>query len=337
MTKDGVDNLQEEALKALDREVSGKSRSMAAIESEISPSIEKRLAVGYSVAGKKDYRLELRVHRKSGLAFAYGEQLQQKYGADVNVVVVDAVTTPAHVDVSTTAHGVLSERQSELRPGLSISRVDAKAGTLGVLVETNAGVALMSAGHVIAQSGDAENGDWIYQPGKPDAMPLKMELRVAKLSNSVELSSDELNTLDVAIAHLRNGVQHAGNEFPKLSCPVDGKSLGKILSFKDLEGLGKEPRVAKVGRTSGYTQGVLTALNLRRLSVRTARGNHNFGELFEITWEDKPFSKPGDSGACVFSLDGLDPFGIHFASDAKNRSYACSLINALSEFKATLI
>jgi hypothetical protein len=337
VTESSVLDLRDQAFQTFDKTVLGRARPSAKSEAEVSERVDKRLAIGYSVIGKKDFRLEVRVQRNSGPALAYAESLRETHGSEVNIVIVDVISTPPSINVASSANSILRKKHDVVRPGLSISRVDARAGTLGVLAEVEKGIGLLSAAHVIAQSGDSKDGDWIYHPGKPDQNPLSMKHRVARLWDAVELSSDELNRVDAAIALLEEEVEHAGNELPAIGSPVDGKRIKSAMSLDELVGLGSNPRVAKVGRSTGYTEGILTALDVQRLSVRAPRGNHNFAGVLEISWDGTTFSKPGDSGAALFSLDGLRAIGVHFASDEQKASYSCLLFEALKQFEATLV
>jgi hypothetical protein len=211
-----------------------------------------------------------------------------------------------------------------------------------MLIEIKEGTAILSASHVIAKSGGADIGDWVYHPGKPDVSPLGIVNRVARLHDATELSKDEINEMDAAVAVLLNGIQHDGNRFPSgIGGPFEGKTLTNVLDAEEIEDLGPRPTVGKVGRSTGYTTGILTAINVRRLPVKTSKGNYSFGNVIEITWHNrkKRFSDLGDSGAIVFSVDAFAALGLHFAGDWQEYqkiglSYSCHLKPILKHFLA---
>ena len=314
------------------------------LESVVARDIDKRLAVGYVKVGKDDYRLELRVQREGGLAHEAAENVKRDAKGNANIIVVEQITMPTQKEVQDVpGHSRLTAKQERLHLGLSVSHRDGVAGTLGALVETTAGDAILSACHVLALSGSAEENDWIYQPGKPDQKPLSATDRIGRLSNFVEFSRDALNTMDAAIATLKEGVAHDGNRIPDgLRCPRAGDRLTKTVDPTTLE---VGTRVGKIGRTTGYTTGEITAVALGRKAVRSgAAGNLSFTNVMEVTWEakDKPFTRPGDSGSLVFTLEPLAAVGLHFAgsriaASGVGLSYTCDLEPILAHFHVSLL
>jgi hypothetical protein len=104
--------------------------------------------------------------------------------------------------------------------------------------------------------------------------------------------------------------------------------------------------VSKIGRTTGFKQGLVKAIALDNVSVRTPIGNLMFDDTIEIEWlpDKKPFSKPGDSGSVVFVEDDLSVIGLHFAGGHKQNgarrigvSYSCNIRTVLKDYGVSLM
>jgi hypothetical protein len=334
MKLDRVLEVRDEWLSDFDSQHGSGAEGGPQTEGAVASAFDRRLAAGFSIGGKENCRVEIRVQRKSGPAWAFAENLKEKYPDDVNVELVGTVFVPPSSDVKKKG-AALIDQCPRLCPGLSVCHRDTRAGTIGMMVELKKGPALLSAAHVIAKSGNAEKNDPIYHPGKPDIEPLGLEYRVAKLAGAVDLTEDDLNQIDAAVGILNDDVDFT-NALPNgVSCAEEGKILKKVLTLQELAKLGPEPFVCKVGRTTGYTMGRLTALDVKRLPVRTPRGNYAFGGILEVSWTDGAFSRPGDSGSVVYVASPLAGIGLHFASDGESKSYACLLEKVLDYFKAT--
>jgi len=78
----------------------------------------------------------------------------------------------------------------------------------------------------------------------------------------------------------------------------------------------EETELAKIGRTTGYTVGILNAFSLDNVSVSVPGiGLVSFDNCIEVRWKavDQAFTKPGDSGAVVFTVKSRKAVGLHFA------------------------
>lgn len=258
------------------------------------------------------------------------------------VAEVEEANLPLRQDVEATpGHKMLTGRCDPLHIGASIGHVDGWAGTLGCFVEKGGRIGLLSCSHVLAMSGRPTRDQiLIHQPGKPDMQPpiFTGSTRVATLQDEyVEFSLNEANLIDAALAFLKRPDNHLSNVIPgRLGCALGGKRLAAVM---DLAEIPLPLRVAKIGRTTGYTEGTLTSI-LDRVAVRNREIGAviSFNQVLSVRWDDKgtPFTKAGDSGALVFSVDGLRPVGLHFASPG-GRSYACPLQKVLDVFEARLI
>ncbi len=180
----------------------------------------------------------------------------------------------------------------------------------------------------------------VHHPGKPDVDQLSGRTVIATLGRDFSVfSTNDANRFDAAIASLDDDVDHSGNTLPRgLGCPLEGRVLDTVAETSDiLPGV----KVGKIGRSTGYTEGWLTAVDFGTLRVRnpSINGVLTFERSMEIAWEEesRPFTRPGDSGAIVFTLDPLRAIGIHFASPRVGYSYACPLKGALDLFRADIL
>lgn len=159
-------------------------------------------------------------------------------------------------------------------------------GTLGCLVSKGAGTGLktyvLSNNHVIALSNTAPIGSLILQQGQGDGGANPGD-GIANLSNFIPVNySGGNNTVDCAIAEVINtslvtpSIITIGN--------ITGIAAAVINDF-----------VQKSGRTTGYTTGTITAVNVT--------SNVNFGSFGTATFIHQiaatKMSDPGDSGSIV--------------------------------------
>jgi hypothetical protein len=281
-----------------------------------SGDIEKRLASGFIGLGNGEYRLELRVQRAGGLAHDFALEFASKMGEYANVEVVKETEVTPRIDVKEEpVCKNLTQRPVPISLGLSVSHENGSAGSIGGIVESRKGDAVLSAAHVIALAGRANKNDWIYQPGAPDVDPLTVDERVGKLWGFV----------------LPKGV----------NCPWAGRSISRFADRKHIE-VGM--RIGKIGRTTCYTEGTLSALDVRRHSIRTStHGNLAFGNLVEVTWDsiEEPFTLPGDSGALYFVAESLKAVALHVAAgeheDGRGVSFGCELLPMLTRLRLSMV
>jgi hypothetical protein len=190
-------------------------------------------------------------------------------------------------------------RARPLRPGVSIAHVDVSAGTLGAFVELGGDVHALSNYHVLVGSPSAAVGDAVLQPGPADGGRDPRD-RVGTLAKCAPLAAGRTATVDCAVAHL-------ADVEVELDYPV-----GLVTRTAAAEG---DERVEKIGRTTGVTQGRVTAIELDDVVV-------GYGdELGELSFDDQievesttrdPFSRGGDSGSLVYRSDGV-ALGLLFA------------------------
>ena len=92
-------------------------------------------------------------------------------------------------------------------------------------------------------------------------------------------------------------------------------------------------KVQKSGRTTGYTTGVIDAVQIR-ISVGYGRqGVGLFVDQFRVRGDDnRAFSDRGDSGSLITTLPDNQPVGLLFAGNAlANQTFANPIETVLSE------
>ena len=343
MKLDSVLELKSEVLKNL-RKKETQRRSAAQTENLVNPYVQNRIAVGYSATDRNQYQLELRVQREVGPAFRQAEEIKAKARGEANIEIIPYVGIPTKAEIlDASVFRNFGKDKRPLHIGASVGHSDDGPGTLGAFVEIDGGVAILSNSHVLARSGQANKNDWIYQPGREPGRALSADDRVARLRNFVELSRVERNETDSAIALLNDDVEHDSNQIPKgFDFPDEGKLIRHLPGDPDLFQPNKP--VCKIGRTTGWREGILTAIGLDGLTVNTRIGNVIFDNVLEVTWTDKSFSEPGDSGSLIYTRGELAALGLHFAAGPKGTgrkrttvSYSCRLELILKTYEATLL
>lgn len=314
------------------------------VQGLVNPKKESRLAVGYSKRKKNNYWLELRVQMGMGAAYRRAEDIKEMARGEANIEIVPIVEVPPRKNVPVKGRIRLTRKLRPLEIGCSIGHLDGGAGTLGAFVELRDGrPALLSNNHVLALFNHAETGDYVYQPGRQDVRRQLAGNRIARLYNFVPLSRSQRNHVDSAIAVIRDDISFHGNVIP---IGLRHPKQGKILKLGDPLSLTAGTKVSKIGRTTGFRQGVVKAIALDNVSVRTPIGNLMFDDTIEIEWlpNKKPFSKPGDSGSVVFVEDDLSVIGLHFAGGHKKNnsrrigvSYSCNIRTVLKDYGVSLM
>jgi hypothetical protein len=224
-------------------------------------------------------------------------------------------------------------RQRPLLIGSSIGHVAITAGTLGAFAlhrKTQKPVVL-SNNHVLANEDAAKIGDVILQPGAFDGGTRRRD-RVGALLDFVPLKSQGDNLVDAAIAAIDPEIR------------FDARTLTGMGELQGLRENMLEPgdTVAKVGRTTGATRGIVTVIELDDVVVTYERGDLSFDRQIEIeSTGDDPFSAGGDSGsviidengfACALLFAGSDQGG----SNGKGLTYANEIGLALEQLNLEL-
>jgi hypothetical protein len=97
-----------------------------------------------------------------------------------------------------------------------------------------------------------------------------------------------------------------------------------------------EQPVYKVGRTTGLTRGILEIVGLQRQPIRIDDQHYIYTNVLAVaSYDNKPFSKAGDSGALVYTEDGC-AIGLVIAG-TDQVSYLSPLDACLRDIEATLL
>ncbi|MEJ5915485.1 hypothetical protein [Pseudokineococcus sp. 1T1Z-3] len=198
---------------------------------------------------------------------------------------------------------VLQQRERPLRPGLSVAQEAVTAGTLGALVRRRADgrTYALSNNHVLGDSDRAAEGSPVLQPGPADGGTAADV--VGALGPVVPLQVATPNVVDAALAALADDVE------VDPTYPV-GAVTGTAVADDELV-------VEKVGRTTGLTRGVVTAVELDGVAVSFPAGVLTFDDQVEVAGLDGAFSAGGDSGSLVYDPATARAVGLLFAGSQR--------------------
>lgn len=217
---------------------------------------------------------------------------------EVDVRVVGAVRS-----LSSPTPGELQRRSRPLVPGLSVAHPTVTAGTLGGFVRVGGRLAILSNNHVLAAAGAAAVGDPVLQPGPADGGDPATD-RVATLTAFERFTADRGNRVDAAVAVVDAEVPLEPGRLP-------GGPLGaEPAPVDDVE---PDEQVEKVGRTTGFTTGRVSAVEVDGVTVQYDRGVYTFDDQIEVDGVAGPFSAGGDSGSVIWRSADRAPLGLLFA------------------------
>lgn len=232
-----------------------------------------------------------------------------------------------------------------LRLGLSVGVGVDSAGSIGPFVKGVGGInCSLKAGRFgfLGDIGSLAPGEigvpdqTVYQPARADNAGRSLGTKIGRVADFVELTRSSANDSPAALVEVDAKVQIAGNVVPSdLASPLAGKRISSVAQ-NPLEVIGK--KVGKVGRTSNYTTGVVSMVELDGLIVRFGRRNLLMNGLIEVTTDRRsPFSLPGDSGALVFLEESGEALGLVFGSSGTGTStYVIRLDKCLDVFGVEL-
>lgn len=238
-------------------------------------------------------------------------------------------------DIIETGHfHFASNEERPAKPGMSIGAIDANGsagtfGTFGALVSRNDESFLLSCNHVLADLGRFGPGTAIVQPAPKDGGG-EPQSTIASLIQAFPLRTDQPNLIDAAIAKVGDLSQVGSDILPPIGAlraptPIPAAKL---------------MRVEKVGRTTGFTEGLViaTAANFPVDSSGSGVDGVLFANQILIQAEDGVFSAVGDSGALVIATDTGRATGLIVANSNKQRiTAACHIEDVLRLLRVGLI
>lgn len=202
-------------------------------------------------------------------------------------------------------------RQRPIVGGISTGHPSITAGTLACFCHsTRPGddeevVFVLSNNHVYADMNRAALGDPLLQQGRRDGGGPGDEIADLARFVTIALGGTVPNRVDAAIGRLRPDVP-----FTNTVCSI-GAITGTDRAVEDM-------RVRKHGRTTGYTEGVVTDENYDAI-VGMDHHNPSVVALFrgqmrvERTAPFPAFGLGGDSGSLVVRRDSSEAVGLYFA------------------------
>ena len=256
------------------------------------------VAVGLTPAPEGRARVAVRLETEAarGLLPARGRAAEAQL--DVRVIgPVRALSSPTPDE--------LQQRVRPLRPGLSVAHPSVSAGTLGGFVRVGGRLAILSNNHVLAASDTAGIGDPVLQPGPADGGTTRD--RVGRLVAFEDLVAGRANLVDAAVATLDQGVDAEPGNVP--GGPLTGPMPGNLAIEPD-------ELVEKVGRTTGHTRGLITAVEVDGVAVQYDEGVYRFDDPIEIAGREGAFSQGGDSGSVIWRSRDRAPLCLLFAGSS---------------------
>lgn len=191
--------------------------------------------------------------------------------------------------------------------GVSTGHPLITAGTIGARVlDANNNVYALSNNHVFANSNDAQAGDAILQPGPYDGGTSSDAYGTLSTFIPIDFNDGD-NYVDAALA---------ATDSTQLTNATPEDGYGTPAETTAMAVVGQT--VQKYGRTTGFTQGVVDAVNV---TVNVCyEGSSTCTKLArfvdQIIISDGQFSAGGDSGSLVVTTDGNQPMGLLFAGSS---------------------
>lgn len=273
------------------------------------------VALGLTPAPDGSYRVALRYRQGTPsarmvarrLAERFGDNLDVRYTGRVHPQVPDGPPLPRSAQSRALPRSVaeeLTRRARPLHPGISVAHLDVSAGTLGAFVYDESGVHVLSNHHVLVGSGGI--GDVVLQPGPADG-GADPDDRIGAVAGLVELVPGQVARVDAAVAVLD----------ADLAEQVDATyPAGALRGTAEVDG---GEQVQKIGRTTGLTYGVVTAIELDGVLVDFGPelGTLAFDGQIEVQGTGgSAFSAGGDSGSLVYQEEDMSAVGLLFAGSA---------------------
>ncbi len=237
----------------------------------------------------------------------------------INGVKTDVVETGRFLAGQTPAGALPTKARwpgpGPIPPGVSLSHADVTAGTFGCLVRRGQDIFILSNNHVLANVNSAKPGDAIIQPGRYDGG--KPQDKVAELAEFIPLDfggDSARSGLFITIENLLNrlaglfGSEHRVMAYrtspgenrldAALARPLDpARFSAEILSIGLPVGVAEATlgsAVQKTGRTTGFTRGRIT-----QIDVTTAVDYNGRAATFTDQLMASGMSDGGDSGSAV--------------------------------------
>ena len=250
-----------------------------------------------------DAAIKLYVRKKVPRRAAGDRALPQKIGT-LNTDVVELAPLRARASYTQRTRPVLGGASGAVHvPGLTYT------GTLGMGVRGFGGFAdrffVLSNNHVLANVNEAAIGDPVLQPGTLDGGDPNNDV-IGRLFDYVTLrfgdpngplDQQPVNFADAAIAEVTFG--EVSREIFWVGYPKGWRSRDTVRTA--LQNANGQLRVQKTGRTTAYTNGMLTDVDFDGW-VNYDQGRFAFFEN-QLLITPGSFSAPGDSGSIILDME----------------------------------
>lgn len=275
------------------------------------------VALGICRAGRQ-HRLAVRVHHAFPGLEAQLEEIRCRARGEIDLRIVGRVVSQARP-----WH---RKKNRPLEIGGSIANALNGAGTLGCLVTKDGETPLLLSNNHVLVHQNSWNETTIIQPSRADGGRPARHV-VAQLADFVRLRTTAANYVDCAIANIDPDVDTDEPSIDDLG-PISGVRVDPIQEGE---------RVYKVGRSTGYSSGVVGCTDLDDLPVAVdGVGELRFDDQIEVKATNEWFSLGGDSGALVVDEDGL-AIGLLFAGNDRDRSYLNPISTVLDALGVELL
>ncbi len=306
----------------------GTGPGLRALASEISaasamqPGTARSEGFALGIHGRKgDFRLAVRLQVSSPALGLLIESFRERAKGEIDVRHVGRVRKQAW-------H---RQRNRPLLVGGSIGPAGRSyGGTLGCFVVPRGrsiedAAQILSNNHVLADENALAKGAPIVQQARLDGGRRKAD-RVATLTRFVRLKKRN-NLVDAAVADLDGGISVYTNWLT---------GLGELAGVRS-EPLETGETVYKVGRTTGLTEGRVSAIEVDRVLVDYDMGTLRFDQQVEVEpARTEPFSLGGDSGSLVVDAQRR-AVALLFAGNDVDATYASPIEAVLDALRVDLV
>ena len=199
------------------------------------------------------------------------------------------------------------------------------AGTLGAIVRNGESLFILSNNHVLANENALPLGAPIFQPGLLDGGDPGSD-EIAALYRFVPLTASAENLVDCAIAVVSDLTIVSPEILP---------NVGPLRTPAPLAATENEA-VEKTGRTTGYTQGIVTDVSATIAVQYETLGVLTFDDQILIEGTGGPFSAAGDSGSLIVDRNQKQAVGLLFAG-SPSHTIANKIGNVLSALNLSIV